>query len=68
MRTINFSRSISHQVPLSPVQSGVLMLSELVDDRLDAQHQELVPEVEAELQVVLEIKRDRKREGEGVIL
>lgn len=31
------------------------MLPKLVDDRLDAQHQELIPEVEAELQVVLEI-------------
>lgn len=38
----------------SPVQRGVLVLSQLVNDWLDAQHEELVPEVEAELQVVLE--------------
>jgi len=46
------------RVSLSPVQSGVLVLPELVDDRLDAQHQELVPQVEAELQVVLEINTE----------
>lgn len=37
----------------SPVQRGVFVLSQLIDDRLDAQHQKLVPEVEPELQVVL---------------
>lgn len=38
----------------SPVQCGVFVLPQLVNDWLDAQHEELVPEVEAELQVVLE--------------
>lgn len=27
----------------SPIESGVFMLSELIDDRLNAQHQEFVP-------------------------
>lgn len=38
----------------SPVQRGVFVLPQLVNYWLDAQHKELVPEVEAELQVVLE--------------
>lgn len=37
----------------SPVQRGVFVFSQLINDRLDAQHQKLVPEVEPELQVVL---------------
>lgn len=45
----------------SPVQSGVFMLSELVDDRLNAQHQKLVPQVEAKLQVVLKVKEETMR-------
>lgn len=38
----------------SPVECGVFVLPQLLNDWLDAQHEELVPEVEAELQVVLE--------------
>lgn len=38
----------------SPVQRGIFVLPELFNDWLDAQHEELIPEVEAELQVVLE--------------
>lgn len=44
----------------SPVQGGILMLSQLVNDWLDAQHEELVPEVEAELQVVLKEEADQQ--------
>lgn len=51
---------------VSPVQCGVLVLPQLVNDWLDAQHEEFVPEVEAEVQVVLEKDEEEVNESEWV--
>ena len=40
------------------VQDGILMLPELVDHRLYPQHEELIPQMEAELQVILGISKE----------
>ena len=46
----------------SPVQRGVLVLPQLIDHWLDAQHQELIPQMEPELQIVLgNDKMDKER-------
>jgi len=46
-------RGIPRAPPPSPVQGRVVVFPEFVDDGLDAEHEELVPQMETKLQVVL---------------
>lgn len=40
-----------------PVQDGILVLPEFINHWLDPQHQELIPEMQAEFQVILRVTK-----------